>query len=152
MAKGLFCLECSHWEQFDVNGGVTRCKCPVGPVVGWWIDFQTAQVQMAVLPPGDRSKARVLAIESPFLRADVDTIPAGYIDQNGKAQPFNATQMDELWRDVHNQAVLLPVRPEALSVFSPGRRNCVIVVQIPGTTPDTFWATDPELVRRGLLS
>jgi hypothetical protein len=106
---------------------------------------------MAVLPPGDQAKARVIMIHNGFLRADIETIPAGYRSANGAVGGFDPGQVDRLWQEVHNQATLAPPRPEALTVFDRSRRGCPLVVAIPGTTPDTHWATEPELLRRGLL-
>lgn len=151
MAKGLFCLECGHWEAFDPAGSVTRCKCATGQVVGWWIDFGAGLAQMAVLPGGAREKARVVLIHTPFMSADVKTFPSGFRAPDGSWQEYGADQIDVFWRQRHADATQTPPRPEALQIFSPGRRNCPLVITRPGTTPDTFWATDVELRQRGLL-
>jgi hypothetical protein len=151
MAKLIYCQECGHIENLKSSGGVTRCDCLTGPVVGWWVDEDTGLAQMAVLPPGDPAKARVIVIHTGFLRADIEQFPAGYMGPDGRTIPFSPVEIDTLWREAHDELIDLPPRPEALSIFSPGRRACVLAEQIPGTTPDTHWAQEPELLRRGLL-
>lgn len=151
MAKLLYCMDCGHLESFDPAGGVTRCKCAVGPVVGWWVDPDIALCQMAVLPPGDVSKARVVSIVSGFLTADEDILPPGYRGPAGETIPFQQVQVDQMWRDLATESTVMPPRPESTTIFDRSRRNSVIVVQKPGTTPDTHWATEPELARRKLL-
>jgi len=151
MAKALFCLECSAIKSFPLDGTTATCDCPEGKVVGWWVDMATATSMMAVLPPGSRDKARVLILHSGFLKADVEILPPGYVGPDGQLYPFDQGQTDANWRDVHEQATLTATRPEALSVFHKSRRACPLVVLKPGTMPDTHWATDVELHKRGLL-
>jgi len=157
MAKGLYCAQCGAIKTFPANGTTVSCDCLTGPVVGWWVDTTTALAQMAVLPPGDRSKARVVMIHNGYLRADIESdgeppmIPTSYTRPDGQPGPFDPSQVDVLWREVHNQATIAPQRPEAITIFDRSRRACPLVVAVPGTVPDTHWATEPELLRRGLL-
>jgi|SRR5215471_1492577 len=155
MAKALFCLECGAIKSFPWNGDTAKCDCAEGQVVGWWLegwtDMRTAEVQMAVLPPGNQGKARVLLIHTGFLRAEVETMPTGYVGPDGQLHPFDQAQIDANWRDQHQQVIMTPPRPESLSVFHPSRRGCPLAILHPGTSPDTHWATDVELHQRGLL-
>lgn len=151
MAKAIFCETCGHLETLDTRGGTTFCRCDTGRVVGWWVDQSIGLAQVAVLPPGERSKAWVVKLHNDFLRAGSDKIPPGYLGPEGQVLPFAPGQLDELWRYAHKRATERPPRPEALSVFDRSRRECPLVIERPGTTPDTHWATEPELTRRGLL-
>lgn len=151
MTKCLFCSTCGAVKSFVADGSTTRCDCSEGQVVGWWVDHTTALVQMAVLPPGDRKKASVVLIHNGFLRAARDTMPSSYIGPDGQAVAYPQGEMDALWRQIHNEATITPPRPEALTVFDRSRRACPVVVQDPGVSPDTHWATDADLRNRGLL-
>jgi hypothetical protein len=116
-----------------------------------WEEMRTAVVQMAVLPPGNRAKARVLLLHTGFLRAELETMPTGYVGPDGQLHAFDQGQIDSNWRDQHQQVINTPPRPESVTPFHPSRRACPLVVLHPGTTPDTHWATDVELRVRGLL-
>lgn len=151
MTKCLFCSVCGALKSFALDGSVTRCDCPRGQVVGWWVDHTTALVQMAVLPPGTRDQASVVLIHNGFLRAARDTIPSNYIGTDGRATAYPAGEMDALWRQIHAEATITPPRPESLTVFDRSRRACPMVIQDPGISADTHWATDADLRNRGLL-
>jgi len=153
MAKALVCLDCGAVKTLAPDSSTTTCDCPphFGQVVGWWVDQNIALAQIAVLHPKPRDRARVLLLHNGVLRADVDVIPSGYAASDGSWTPYDANQTDTFWRQIHTEATHTPPRPESLQVFSQGKRACWAVVQRPGTTPDTHWATDTELRQRGLL-
>lgn len=149
MAKALSCLSCGTVRTLLSDGTTTFCDC--GLVAGWWISTATALAKFHVRDPQQIDQAQVVLIHNGFLRAGHDMIPTSYRGPDGKAGAYSAVENDTFWRQVHSESQTAPRYPEAVQIFDRSRRGCPMVVQRPGETPDTGWATPTELRDRGLL-
>lgn len=117
---------------------------------GWWHDQDSGFVRVYVTDPTKRAEAQVVVLHNGVLRAWRDTLPETFRTQDGQPRPFTQQEADTAWQHIHAEAQSTPQLPQYLQIFQGSRRACWAVVQRPGDSPDSGWASDEEALARGL--
>lgn len=142
--KCLTCKNCLDVRAFNNDGSLTSCQC--GKVQGWWSDPYNGLSVIYTPDPDDRPLARVLSLMNGFLFDGPTMIPQTYPDHLTHTEiPFPRGQVDIFWRQLHQQAAIMPPAPETVRAWDQSGRNCWAVILTPGTCIDVAWATPDEI-------
>jgi hypothetical protein len=154
MTKCLSCLQCGAVLTPKPHGEPTACYCKPTLVWAWWLDENMGIVKIHVTDPSCRDQAQVLSLHNGVLRQEDPEghkiAPPAFTDGDGRTIPAGPQQSDLFWRQLHRESNYTPRFPESVQVFGESRYACWAVILKPGTTADTSWATDAELVEKGL--
>jgi hypothetical protein len=145
VTKALHCSGCNSIHTFKLDSSLTSCDC--GKVQGWWKDPVSGIAALY----GDHDTGSIISIHNGYLNDASKLIPVTYYDHHTKSDiPYGEPQVDIFWKQVHEQATITPRAPESVRIFDAARRACPFAIIEPGTTSDTYWATDQEAATKGV--
>lgn len=144
MTKALVCKSCLDVRAFLNDGSLTTCQC--GKVQGWWTDAYNGLAVMHTPDPEDRPLAHVLSLHNGMLVDGPGMVPQTYPDHLTHNEiPFPRGQVDQFWRQLHEQATVCPPAPETARLWDRSARNCWAIILTPGLHIDVAWAKPDEV-------